>query len=421
MNNNKFAKPIFLPLALAAAVGLASQSASAAITLYDQDDTTFSVDGYFNTFYVNSKVKYRDQSGKKDHNRRQSRVKMGFLPNYIGFNFSKQVGELTLGGRSSFWVSINDSQTNGTESGIDVRQFYGTVASDWGEVLIGKDFGLFGRSNIFLDELLPGYGQASDSLGLVDGAGVSFGNIGTGYVYPFPTAQITYRSPVMSGFRAAVGILDPAHANREYDSNAAPGGKGNNDQIYKSYQKSPRIESELTYQFDVSDTKFYTWVNGTYQTSNNTNKDDNAPDRDALKKLKSKGVGYGVQVKHGGFSVTASGFNAKGVHPFFSNNAGKANLLNIKSRGHLLQTSYQFGANRVALSYGRTKDDGVVGVDKAAAQGANYKTRGIGYFRDINEHLSLVAEYNSFRWDGRRGNREDERTNTMAVGAVLKF
>lgn len=396
MNNNKFAKPIFLPLALAAAVGLASQTASAAITLYDQDDTTFSVDGYFNTFYVNSKVKYKDPVKKDQSNRRQSRVKMGFLPNYVGFNFSKQVGDLKLGGRASFWATINDSDENGTGTDIDVRQFYGTVGGDWGEVLIGKDFGLFGRSNIFLDELLPGYGQVSDTLGLVDGGGVSFGNIGTGYIYAFPTSQITYRSPEMSGFRAAVGIMDPADT-----TDNSPAGK--------SYQKNPRIESELTYQFNVSDTKVYSWINGQYQTSDNT---DNT-----VSKLKSKGVGYGVQVKHGGLSLTASGFKAKGMHPLFSNNLGKAALRDIDSKGNLLQGSYQFGANRVALSYGRTKDDGnLLGV------AADYKTRGVAYFRDINANLSLVAEYNRFDVDGRKGNSAvNERTNTLALGAVLKF
>ncbi|MGV8590734.1 porin, partial [Pseudomonas aeruginosa] len=93
----------------------------------------------------------------------------------------RKVDELSLGGRASFWVTINDSETDGTDTAIDVRQFYGTVAGDWGEVLIGKDFGLFSRSNIFLDELLAGFGNPSDTLGLVDGKGVSFGNIGTGY------------------------------------------------------------------------------------------------------------------------------------------------------------------------------------------------------------------------------------------------
>ncbi|HAQ28069.1 MAG TPA: porin, partial [Pseudomonas sp.] len=216
MHNNKKAVSTLLPVALAGAVALsASQSALAEIVLYDQDDTRFSTDGYFNTFYVHSDV---DRAGEQ-FDRKQSRVKMGFLPNYIGFNFSKQVEDLKLGGRSSFWVTINDSDTNGTETGIDVRQFYATVSNDaWGEVLFGKDFGLFARSNILLDEMLTGYGQVSDTLGLVDGGGVSFGNIGTGYPYPFPTSQVTYRSPVMSGLRIAVGIMDPVDTTEDTSS-----------------------------------------------------------------------------------------------------------------------------------------------------------------------------------------------------------
>src|SRR5690606_37065357 len=138
-----------------------------------------------------------------------ARVYMGNYTHDIVLKVDTKFDNRTYGGRSSFWVTINDSQDNATETGIDVRQFYGTVSGSWGEVLFGKDFGLFGRSNIMLDEFLTAYGQSSDTLGLVDGGGVSFGNIGTGYPYPFPTSQITYRSPVMNGFRAAVGIMDP--------------------------------------------------------------------------------------------------------------------------------------------------------------------------------------------------------------------
>jgi len=130
MYNKKKAVTTLLPLALASAVAMTlSQSAVAEIMLYDKDDTTFSVDGYFNTFYVSSDV---DRAGEQ-FDRDQSRVKMGFLPNYIGFNFGKQVDDLKLGGRSSFWVTINDSETNGTATAIDVRQFYGTASSSaWG-------------------------------------------------------------------------------------------------------------------------------------------------------------------------------------------------------------------------------------------------------------------------------------------------
>ena len=151
MNKNNTAVRRILPLTLASLGALGGlQPAAADILLYDKDETTFSTDGYFNAFYVNSDV---DRQGET-YDRRQSRVKMGFLPNYIGFNFGRKVDELSLGGRASFWVTINDSETDGTDTAIDVRQFYGTVSGDWGEVLIGKDFGLFSRSNIFLDELL---------------------------------------------------------------------------------------------------------------------------------------------------------------------------------------------------------------------------------------------------------------------------
>ncbi len=195
-----------------------SVPASAAISLYDKDGTSFSADGSFNTFYAHSDDDATDQT--------QSRIKMGFLPNRIGFNFAHQVGSLKLGGRSSFWVSINDSDDSPVATGIDVRQFYATVDGDWGQVLFGKDFTLFDRSNIFLDEILLGFGKT----GGVDSSGVSFGNIGSGYTYPLPSAQITYRTPDLSGFKLAVGLIDPSHT----------AGAGAEEQ-------APRVEGELTY------------------------------------------------------------------------------------------------------------------------------------------------------------------------------
>ena len=392
-NNNNNSHRRILPLLGGLASLALAPLAGAEIMLYDKDQTTFSTDGYINAFYVNSDI---DRAGEQ-YDRRQSRVKMGFLPNTLGFNMTRHIDDLKLGGRASFWVSINDSETNGTDTGIDVRQFYGTVANpEWGEVLIGKDFGLFARSNILLDELLTGYGQVSDTLGLVDGGGVSFGNIGSGYPYPFPTSQITYRTPVMDGLRVAVGIMDPVDTN---DDSA----------VGKAYQKNPRTESEITYQFDLGGAKIYSWLNGSYQTSDNT--DSN------VDSVTSKGLGYGVQAKMGAFSLTGSGFSAKGINPFFTNNAGEATLREVDSQGYLVQGSYTFGKNRLALSYGKTKDDG----NGAVNTGADYETRGIALFREINANLKLVAEYNQFEIDGHDGDAQNEDTDTLALGAVLTW
>lgn len=148
-----------------AAIALACTTAfnaSAAVELYNNDKgTTFTADGLVNIFYSSSDTDQVDAEGVKT-NSKQSRVRTGFLPSYIGFNSSSTVGDYKVATRSSFWVSLNDTDLNrgataaGTSTLIDVRQFYGTISGDFGEILIGKDFGLFNRANIFGDELLLG-------------------------------------------------------------------------------------------------------------------------------------------------------------------------------------------------------------------------------------------------------------------------
>lgn len=356
-------------LTCAMAAGICTQ-AFAGLNLYDKDDTTFSTDGLINTFYVHSQVD--DLNNALD--RTQSRVKMGFLPNYIGFNFAKQVDDLKLGARSSFWVSVNDANTNLTSTGIDVRQFYGTVDADWGQVLIGKDFALFGRSNILGDELLLGYGQVSSD-GLIDGQGVSFGNIGAGYLYPFPNAQITYRTPKANGFQLAVGLMDP--------SKSAAG----------SEEDTPRLEAELTFESQLSEgVPFKAWISGMTQNSND---------------IDSTGVAYGVNVKVSGLSLSASGFNATGVGA-----AGLANLVtgdNADVDGYLVQASYSMNNERFVASYGENKGGTSKGADNLDLQNS-----ALAWFHTVNGNLKLVAEYD-------RSETAARDTDTVALGAVLTW
>ena len=322
-----------------------SVPASAAVTLLDKEGMTVTTDAFFNTFYVySSSDKNEEMEAISGPDRDQSRVKMGFLPNYIGFNFSKQVNDkLKIGGRSSFWVTINDSEENVTETGIDVRQFYGTVDGDWGQVLFGKDFGLFCRSNIFLDEILQGYGNVSDTLGLIDGTGVSFGNIGTGYIYPFPNAQITYRSPTLAGFRLAVGIVDPAHTADNFDTAVVP------------EESAPQFQGELTYMYNFDNGGITAWVGFLQQTS------EDASDNDG-EDVDSEGISYGIQAKYAWLTLHASGFDASGVGLLLG--PGVDNTLGlpladsdgeIDSSGYLLQAAATFGPHRLVASYGKNK------------------------------------------------------------------
>jgi len=377
--------------------------ASAAITLYDQEGTSFSTDGSFNTFYVFSdsdKNVAAEALGAKD--RQQSRVKMGFLPNWIGFNFSKQVGDLKLGGRSSFWVTINDSDnqdagggSRATDTAIDVRQFYGTVDGDWGQVLFGKDFTLYNRSNIFLDEILLGYGNVSDTLGLIDGGGVSFGNIGTGYTYPLPTAQITYRTPDLSGFKLAVGLIDPSRTNGAADAE----------------ESAPRFEGELDYHYAFDQGTVDAWAGFLSQSSNS----DTAGD------VNSHGVSYGVRVALGSARLHASGYTASGVGllagPGGDTSLGLGSLIvdtagqEIDSDGYLLQGAYVVGPARLVASYGKSE------VDTAPAKWEDETITGACFY-SVNDNFTLVAEYNV---NTISIGAPEEETKTIALGAIVNF
>ncbi len=388
-------------LAAAVAMGISAQ-ASAAIELYNTDDTTFSVDGYFNTFYVSSDADYSagaEAAGFVDKD--QSRVRMGFLPNYIGFNFSKKIDDLTIGGRSSFWVTINDSDPTrgdgsfskdgsgfghlGTQTGIDVRQFYATVDGSFGQVLVGKDFGLFNRATILGDELLIGYGQTSDTLGLIDGGNVSFGNIASGYTYPFPKAQITYRTPASNGFQAAIGIMDP---NKQFDN--------------ASEESAPRFEAEVTYSSDM----FSAHMSGMYQTSD----DLSGTGED----IDSTGIAGGVKFKAGGFALSLSAFATEGVGTV----AGLDTLIVTEDNeleGYLAQVSYTAGATRFVLSYGQNESDadGLLGAD------SEYENTAVAVFHSVNSNLILVGEYNMTEIEV--GGAEFEENDTIALGAVVLF
>ncbi|MDF2180772.1 porin [Neptuniibacter sp. CAU 1671] len=376
-------------LAAAVAMGISAQ-ASAAIELYNTEGTTFSVDGYFNTFYVHSSV---DGGPQGDND--QSRVKMGFLPNYIGFNFSKKIDDLTVGGRSSFWVTINDSDATrageagrgdslGTDSGIDVRQFYATVDGSFGQILIGKDFGLFNRAVILGDELLIGYGQSSDTLGLVDGGNVSFGNIATGYTYPFPKAQITYRTPATNGFQLAVGLMDP------------------NKSDVNSEETAPRFEAEVTYAGEM----FSANISTLYQSSDSTTGGED---------VDTTGVAGGVKFKAAGFALGLSAFSGEGMGTL----AGLDTLTlseDNEVEGYLVQASYTAGATRFVVSYGNSESDAdplLAGAD------AETENTAFGIFHSVNSNLILIGEYNMTEVEV--NGAEFEENDTIALGAVVLF
>ena len=385
-------KHTFTKSLLATAILAGSFATQAAVEIYNNDGTTFSADGLINIFYVNSNIEATDALGAVSE-RDQSRVKMGFLPNNIGFGYGKQLDDMKIEVRSSFWVSVNDTDLNrgatalGTNSLIDVRQFYAVLSGDWGSVTLGKDFGLFNRTNILGDELLLGYGQTSDTFGLVDGGNVSFGNISTGYVYPFPKAQITYRSKDMNGFNFAVGIMDP--------NKAAAG----------SSEDTPRMEFEASYSVDLDSAALKAWVNGVSQSSEVAGISQD-----------QSGVGYGLNVKFSGLSLTASGYSSEGL----GHVAGLDHVVGAESNesdGMLLQASYTMGDNRFVISSGETEN---LDTANTAAGTTTHKNFALGYFLTVRPGVILVAEYNNTESENSVSSVAEDNS-TFSIGTVVTF
>jgi predicted porin len=406
MSKSVFCKRI-LPAAIGATLAAAtSLPAMSAIEVYNEDGTTVSFDASFNAFYSSTSTE-TTADGVEVASRDQARVRSGFLPNWFGANFSMDVGNFQLGGRASFWVSINDSDETPTDGLIDTRQFYGTVSSDWGQILVGKDFTLYNRSNIFGDEILLGYGMTNDTLGLIDGAYVSFGNIGSGYIYPLPTSQITYRSPEVGGFKLAVGLVDPSRVATNEDGTFAG-----------SEESAPRIEGELTFNTDIGESgNVNAWVGFLSQTSES-----------AVEEIESRGVSYGVRVGLGGFRVHASGYDGEGLGfltgPADNQGLGLTGLnviqengAEVDSSGYLLQGAYTFGDTRAVISYGVSEIDN--------SDMWKNETTTAALFHSFHPNLIGVLEYtmNEISLGGGAFSPAmvEEEADAIAIGLIVNF
>src|SRR5215211_6314781 len=178
-------------------------------------------------------------------------VRTGLLPALAVFDAKGKEGETDLGVHFGFAPQI---QCGGQAhdcfgAQIDMRQVYLTVGGTWGQILAGREIGLFNRQNILTDQTLFGVGAT----GGINGGGTTLGRIGFGYIYPNFVAQMTYSTPAGRSTQLSIGIFQPS-------SLAGDGGVGYDE------TQVPRVEAEFVY----SSGNVKGWVNGTAQNAKNT-------------------------------------------------------------------------------------------------------------------------------------------------------
>ena len=232
-------------------------------------------------------------------------IRTGLLPAFAVFDAKGKEGETDLGVHFGFAPQIQCAYTGGQNPSaggqghdcfgaqIDMRQVFLTVGGTWGQILAGRELGLFGRQAILNDQTLFGVGGT----GGPDGGGTTLGRIGFGYIYPQFKAQMTYSTPAGRPSQFSVGLFQPA-TNPPYTT-----------------IQLPRVEGEFTYA--AGNTKF--WLGGLAQ-SNKTPEGTIGGSENAF----AWGGNAGVRVGSPMFSVTASAYYGKGIGTtlMFLNGAG---------------------------------------------------------------------------------------------------
>src|SRR3954463_97872 len=204
-------------LCLGLAVGAASV-AEAQLTMQMSNGWSFTFSGNVNAFAIYESTSESGGTlgapggligiGGKGFN-----VRTGLLPAFAVFDAKGKEGNTDLGVHFGFAPQI---QCGGQAhdcfgAQIDMRQVYLTVGGTWGQILAGREIGLFNRQNILTDQTLFGVG-ATGSTGVpgTGGGGTTLGRIGFGYIYPQFKAQMTYSTPAGRPTQLSIGLFESA-------------------------------------------------------------------------------------------------------------------------------------------------------------------------------------------------------------------
>ncbi len=340
-----------------------------------------------------------------DNKLRRTRIRSGYVPTTLAFNFRSEVSRsLKLWGRVELGIQIaNQKPTEiGDTTWMEPRAAFLDLSGPWGSVRGGRDLGLFGRSNLFLNyELGHAYGVGFPCSYEVTFGG-SCGHVGFGIIWPDFKAQLTYSTPKFADrLQISVGMFDP----RSFPPS----------EWY--WTPAPRLESEAVLTLGEGGRfGLKVWVNAFYQRLGTTQsvdiRDAAGMDtgKDELRNFAQdlSAVGGGVKADLGPFKIGAAGHRGKGMDGFMllSFNPVALSLGPVPNQekkfrtvtAFLVQAAYYLGANWLSVGFGRTMLDLVEGDYPAGAIGPPPQLReqtgvSLGVYRRIAQHVVVGIDY----------------------------
>jgi hypothetical protein len=384
------------PLCMAFALAAAGP-AQAQLTMQMSNGWSFTFAGNVNAFFTYEKPSKNTNTiapggivGPQGPNTNgATRLRTGLLPAFAVFDAKGKEGNTDVGVHFGFAPQINCAAGVHDCFGaqIDMRQVYLTVGGAWGQLLAGRELGLFGRQNILTDQTLFGVGATGGS-DPGTGAGTTLGRIGFGYIYPQFKAQMTYSTPAGRPGQLSIGLFEGA-GNGPYVRNEVP-----------------RVEAEGTYNIGKS----MIWLGGLLQNS----KTPFSPGVTASTSATAWGGHGGFKLAASGFGLVGSGYYGKGLGTTLLFNGtvatgalggtdGTTNGSNSlrKSFGFIGQLTYTPANSKltVAGSYGSSYL--AASTNEKAVAGGDFRTENTlisgGIYYQATKSLKVVGEGN-YAW-----------------------
>jgi hypothetical protein len=389
----------------------AADSAYAQLTMQMPSGWSFTFSGNVNAFLTYEKESEDGRTvtpfGVVGNAADQTRVQTGLLPAIVAFEAKGKEGNTDLAVHFGFFPEIQCGRGIHDCFGaqIDMRQVYLTAGGSWGQVLAGREIGLFGRQNILTDQILFGVGATGAGGGaLGSGGGTTLGRIGFGYIYPQFKAQFTYSTPAGKPGVFSIGLF-------ESDAAALPG------VAVSPYTKTniPRVEAEFVY----TKNQVKGWLGGTIQNTENPDSGDSAT---------ATGISGGLRWANKSVSLTGSGYYGKGLGTTLMFLGAACNTLTCgnngsddlrTSYGYIAQLTYTAGKATFAGSYGASllndADTELIGF-----QTENALLSG-GVYYQATKSLKVVFELNYATTQDKDSNLEKNSSFAPAVGLMLFF
>ncbi len=398
---------------------LVADSAHAQLTMQMSNGWSFTFSGNAHAFLTYEKESDSGNTstpfGVVGSSADQTRIQTGLLPAFAVFEAKGKEGNTDLAVHFGFAPEIQCGRGVHDCFGaqIDMRQVYLTAGGSWGQILAGRELGLYGRQNILTDQTLFGIGATGAGGGapgdILSQSGTTLGRIGFGYPYAQFKAQMTYSTPGGKSSQFSVGIF-------ESSTNAS--------EASGPYSKTniPRLEAEYVYSKD----KFKGWLGGLVQSTKN-------PDSGG-KSATATGASGGLRWDNKQVSLTGSGYYGKGIGTTLlflggsctDGTCGDNGSDDLRtSYGYIGQITFTSGKATVAGSYGasildssNTEDGRPLGVGQFQTENALVSG---GLYYQTTKSLKLVFELNYATTKDKKSSDKKNSSFAPAVGLMLFF